>query len=249
MSVVEHGRRPPFLSVHGVTAGYGPTTVIADVDLSVGRGEVVALLGLNGAGKSTLVKTIIGIVRVMAGEIRVGGHDITGLSTDDIARKGVGYVPQVDAVFHSLTVRENLQLGGYLLPKRQLQPRMTAVVEIFPALAALMNRVTDRLSGGEQRMVAIARVLMTEPHVVILDEPTASLAPLVASRILEQHLVQLRNADVATLIVEQRIRAALDAADWAYVLADGGVRRQGAAADVLEDETLVDILLGGTPAG
>lgn len=249
MSVAERGRRPPFLALHGVAAGYGQTTVIANVDLSVGRGEVVALLGLNGAGKSTLVKAIIGIVRVTDGEILVGGDDITGLTTDEIARRGVGYVPQVDAVFHSLTVRENLQLGGYLLPKRQLEPRMMAVVEVFPALSMVMTRVTARLSGGEQRMVAIARVLMTEPQVVILDEPTASLAPLVAARILEEHLLQLRDANVATLIVEQRVRAALDAADWAYVLANGGVRRQGPAADVLEDETLVDILLGGAMSG
>ena len=209
----------------------------------------MALLGLNGAGKSTLVKAILGIVKIFGGQIELEGEQISGLRTDEVARRGVGYVPQTDAVFQGLSVRENLIMGGYTLKKGAIDQRITEVISSFPALGALLDRTTAKLSGGEQRLVAIGRVLMKEPKAIILDEPTASLAPSVAAAMLSEQLQALREAEVATLIVEQRVRACLQVADWAYVLANGAVQKTGAATDLLKDDGLVGVLIGGAQTG
>jgi len=149
--------------------------VVRDVSISVGPGEVVAIIGPNGAGKSTLLKSLVGILRLSAGKILLGTIDVTGHPPEDLAKRGVGYVPQVQDIFEPLSVRENLEMGGYLLKDSEIPGRVKEVCDVFPALAPMMKRRADKLSGGERKMLAIGRVLMLDPRVLILDEPTANL--------------------------------------------------------------------------
>jgi ABC-type branched-subunit amino acid transport system ATPase component len=180
----------------------------------------------------------------MEGDIRLAGEAIGGLRTDQVARKGVGYVPQVRDVFESLSVRENLEMGGYLLHRREVAGRISEVVEAFPQLGAMLGRTARNLSGGERKMLAIGRVLMTRPSLVILDEPTAGLAPKVADQLLEDYVTGLRARDIAVIVVEQRAREALEVANFAYVMASGQIRLATAARDVLERPDLGEVFLG-----
>ena len=163
-----------------LTAGYGGSPVIHGISLSVAPGEVVSIVGPNGSGKSTLLKSIVGVVETLSGRVVIGEADVTGRRSEDIARMGVGYVPQVDDVFAPLTVRENLEMGGYLLKSREVAPRIEHVLTVFPRLAEMMSRRAGKLSGGERKMLAMGRVLMLSPALVVLDEPTANLAPQIA---------------------------------------------------------------------
>jgi ABC-type branched-subunit amino acid transport system ATPase component len=242
-------RRPePHLRLTGVSAGYGGAPVIFDVGLTVGVGETVAVIGPNGAGKSTLLKTVIGNLQPLEGEVTLAGEQIGGLRTDQIARKGVGYVPQVRDVFEPLTVRENLEMGGYALPRRSVAARVDEVLEEFPVLGAISNRHAGNLSGGERKMLATARVLMTRPSFLVLDEPTAGLAPKIAHSFLTEHVAQLSARGVAILLVEQRAREALGIADWAYVMAGGTVRLEDRAANLLARDDIGQIFLGKVDA-
>jgi branched-chain amino acid transport system ATP-binding protein len=163
MSSADGGPEAPALAVRELVAGYGDIPVVRGVDLEVRTGQLVAVVGPNGAGKSTLLKAILGLVRVMSGQVLADGTDITGRPLDQLARRGIGYVPQVDDVFDSLKVAENLRMGGYLLGKTQRSARMAEVLEIFPALAGKLNRYVATMSGGERKMTAIARALMLSP--------------------------------------------------------------------------------------
>ena len=177
------------LAARDVTAGYGGDPVIRDISVSAAPGEVVSLVGPNGSGKSTLLKSLVGIVRISSGTVRVGDQDITNQPPEEIARAAVGYVPQVDDVFGSLTVKENLEMGGYLLHRRQVAERVERVVAIFPRLGGMLGRGASKLSGGERKMLAMGRVLMLDPGLFLLDEPTANLAPKVAAELLEEHVL------------------------------------------------------------
>jgi ABC-type branched-subunit amino acid transport system ATPase component len=232
-----------------VTAGYGGDPVIRNVTVSADPGEVVALVGPNGSGKSTLLKSLVGILRVDAGTVSVGGRPVTNLAPEEVARAGVGYVPQVDDVFAPLTVRENLEMGGYLLPRDQLAAAADRVLAVFPRLAGMQGRRAGRLSGGERKMLAMGRVLMLRPGVFLLDEPTANLAPAVAGALLGEHVRGLAASGAAVLIVEQRARAVLAVSDRAYVLGGGEVRMEGTPAELSASPTFADSFLGGrTPA-
>jgi len=225
---VASAKRPePLLRAEGITAGYGGVPVIQDVTLSVGPGEIVAVIGPNGAGKSTLLKSLVGILRSSTGKILLGADDVTGHTPEDLARRGVGYVPQVQDIFEPLSVKENLEMGGYLLKDSALPARINEVYEVFPALAPMMKRRADKLSGGERKMLAIARVLMLDPRVLILDEPTANLAPALADTLLKERVRRLADLGKAVLLVEQRARAALGIADWTLVLVSGMIRLEG----------------------
>ena len=160
-----------------ISAGYGTGDIIRGVSVAVAPGAVVSVVGPNGSGKSTLLKALAGVVRPSAGRVLVGGRDVTGLPPEEIARAGVGYVPQTDDIFAPLTVRENLEMGGYLLARREVSGRMEHVVGVFPRLGQMLARRAGRLSGGERKMLAMGRVLMIRPAVFLLDEPTANLAP------------------------------------------------------------------------
>ena len=233
------------LAARDVTAGYGGDPVIRDISVSAAPGEVVSLVGPNGSGKSTLLKSLVGIVRISSGTVRFGDQDITNQPPEEIARAAVGYVPQVDDVFGSLTVKENLEMGGYLLHRRQVAERVERVVAIFPRLGGMLGRGASKLSGGERKMLAMGRVLMLDPGLFLLDEPTANLAPKVAAELLEEHVRRLAASGASVLIVEQRARAVLAISDRTYVLGGGEVRMEGTPAELSGRPDFVESFLGG----
>jgi ABC-type branched-subunit amino acid transport system ATPase component len=245
------GRPAPILRAEHITSGYGGVPVIRDVSLSVGPNEIVAIIGPNGAGKSTLLKSLVGILRVTEGRIMLGNGEVTNHPPEELARRGVGYVPQVNDIFEPLTVLENLEMGGYLLSTAKIRARLADVGDVFPQLPPLLKRRADKLSGGERKMLAIARVLMLDPKVLILDEPTANLSPKLADSLLTEHVKRLAGVGKAVLLVEQRARAALKIADWTSVLVSGQTRLEGRPDDLLKREDFEELFLGAgtsTPA-
>jgi ABC-type branched-subunit amino acid transport system ATPase component len=232
------------LRLERVTAGYGAAPVIHDIELTVGPGEIVCVVGPNGAGKTTLLKAVLGIVRTSAGSIILAGRPLDGLPTHHRARRGIGYVPQVRDVFETLTVRENLEMGGYTLARDAVAGRIAEVMERYPALGVMQDRPAGYLSGGERKMLAVGRVLMRRPQILVLDEPTAGLAPQPAHELLFEHVSRLASTGIAILLVEQHAREALSVAHWAYVMAGGQVRRAGPAAALLRRDDLGAIFLG-----
>jgi ABC-type branched-subunit amino acid transport system ATPase component len=233
------------LRADGVTAGYGGDPVIRGISVGVKPGEVISLVGPNGSGKSTLLKSLVGVIRVSAGVVTIGDRKITNLPPEEVARAGVGYVPQVDDVFAPLTVKENLEMGGYLLKRAQLAPRIERVLTVFPRLSGMLGRGAGKLSGGERKMLAMGRVLMLDPGVFLLDEPTANLAPAIAASLLEEHVRGLAASGASVLIVEQRARAVLAISDRTYVLGGGEVRMEGTPAELSASPEFVDSFLGG----
>jgi ABC-type branched-subunit amino acid transport system ATPase component len=228
-----------------VTAGYGGDPVIRTVSVRAAPGEVVSIVGPNGSGKSTLLKALVGILRVSSGRVLVADADITNRQPEDIARAGVGYVPQVDDVFAPLTVRENLEMGGYLLSRRQVPARIEHVVAVFPRLGTMLGRPAGKLSGGERKMLAMGRVLMLQPGVFLLDEPTANLAPPIARSLLDEHIRKLAESGAAVLIVEQRAKAVLAISDRTYVMGGGELRMEGTPAELAASPAFVESFLGG----
>ena len=245
MSAKRDSRGVP-LRATGVTAGYGGDPVIRNVTVRADPGEVVSLVGANGSGKSTFLKSLVGVVRVSSGTVVIGETDMTRKPPEEVARAGVGYVPQIDDVFGPLTVRENLEMGGYLLPARDVKARIDEVTTVFPRLAAMLTRPAGKLSGGERKMLAMGRVLMLQPAVFLLDEPTANLAPAIARTLLEEHVSALAAGGAAVLVVEQRARAVLAISDRTYVLAGGEVRMEGTPAELAASPAFVESFLGGT---
>lgn len=257
-SAPEPPRTQPYLEVRGMTAGYGGDPVIADVSLTVGKGEIVAVIGPNGAGKSTLLKALAGLIPAISGSVTIGGEDVTSLPTFRLARRGIGYVPQIDDVFDTLTVAENLIMGGYTLPRGLLAQRVEEVATAFPAVRQLLPRTARKLSGGERKMVAVGRALMLRPQVLLLDEPTANLSPQLAENLLNKHVRTLAASGVAILVVEQRAMTALNASDWAYVMASGRVRLRAPGPQLVARGDIGELFLGalsdpgpevGTPPG
>ena len=227
-----------------MTAGYSDIPIVTDVDLEVHHGQVVAVVGPNGAGKSTLLKAILGIARLLGGRIELDGTDVTGLPLPKLARQGIGYVPQVEDVFEGLRVSENLEMGGYLASQRERAARMERALEVFPQLRSKLNRYVETLSGGERKMTAIARVLMLDPKVLLLDEPTAGLSPELSRTVLEEQVQALGHHGKAVLLVEQKAVAALGIADWAYMMVRGRVVMSARASEVLADPEMREIFLG-----
>jgi ABC-type branched-subunit amino acid transport system ATPase component len=237
-------RPAPSLRAEHITAGYGGVPVIRDVSISVGPNEIVAIIGPNGAGKSTLLKSLVGILRLDSGTIMLGDEDVTNRPPEQLARRGVGYVPQVNDIFEPLTVLENLEMGGYLLSAAQVRARVAEVGDVFPQLPPMLKRRADKLSGGERKMLAIARVLMLDPKVLILDEPTANLSPKLADALLREHVHRLAGLGKAVLLVEQRARAALQIADWTSVLVSGTTRLEGRPDELLKRQDFEELFLG-----
>lgn len=214
------------------------------VDVSAGAGEVVTIVGPNGAGKSTLLKAVTGQVQILGGSVTLAGETVTGLPGQKLARRGIGFVPQADDVFPTLTVQENLEMGGYLLARAELPGRVTEVLEAFPALANMRMRRASKLSGGERKMLAIARVLMLRPRVVILDEPTSNLSPALAQEVLEGHVRTLAAAGSGVLLVEQKAKDALTVGDWGYVLVAGLISVSGPTSELLARTDIGALFLG-----
>ena len=231
------------LEARDLVAGYLPgIDILNGCNLELAEGEIVGVIGPNGAGKSTLVKAMFGLVGVRSGQVRLRGEDITGLPAHDLVRKGVGYVPQVRNVFATLTVAENLQMGLYLDPGRW-DERFEFVAQLFPLLQQRRNQRTGSLSGGERQMVAFARALMAGPRVLLLDEPSAGLAPTVQDQVFDR-VKEINEAGVSVVMVEQNARRCLQICDRAYVLDQGRNAHTGTGHDLLNDAKVVELYLG-----
>lgn len=227
-----------------LVAGYLPEVNVLDgVSLAVGEGEVATVVGPNGAGKSTLIRTIFGLLRPRRGRVTLRGEDLTGLDPHTIARRGMSYVPQLDNVFPSLTVEENLEMGSF--DRARTRARLGEMYELFPRLAERRSQTAGTMSGGERQMLAMARALMPEPHVLLLDEPSAGLAPAFVETIFAQ-VRTINDAGVTVVMVEQNARRALAMSDRGYVLDLGRNRFQGAGQDLLENPEVAELYLGGT---
>jgi branched-chain amino acid transport system ATP-binding protein len=232
----------PALEVRGLSASYGPVRAIDDVSLSVEPGAVTAVLGANGAGKTSLLRTISGLVAAQAGEVTLYGEPILGHPVEDIVRRGIAHVPEGRGVITELTTEENLRLGG--LWRGAGQHELAAVLDLFPALAKRRRQQAGSLSGGERQMLSIGRALMGEPRVLLLDEPSLGLAPVVVSQIMRLIRRLASERSIAVLLVEQNARSALSVADRGVVLNVGRVVADEAAAGLATDEGLRSAYLG-----
>jgi ABC-type branched-subunit amino acid transport system ATPase component len=237
-------RPPPLLVVRDFSAGYGGPPVVSGVSVEVGSGEVVTVVGPNGAGKSTLLKAIAGVAVQIGGSVSLDGVDITAWPTARLARSGVGYVPQSREVFGDLTVLENLEMGGVLMPKAQTRARIEEVVSVLPLLGGMTKRRADKLSGGERKVLAIGRALMARPRILLLDEPTSGLSAELSTQILRNEVAGLASAGTAIMLVEQKALAALEVSDWTYVMASGKTRLSAPSSDLLSRSDLGDVFLG-----
>jgi branched-chain amino acid transport system ATP-binding protein len=235
------------LRIESVSSGYGSSLALHEVSLQVNRGEIVALVGANGAGKSTLLNTVMGLVRAQRGSILFEGHDVAGLTTAAIVRRGLAQVPERRQLFGTMSVEENLRMGAYASPG-DVAVRLDQQFALFPILGERRRQPAQTLSGGEQQMLAIARANMSRPRLLLLDEPSLGLAPLLVARVMAE-IQRLRAAGGTVLVVEQNARAALVAADRGYVIENGRVTRSGDAAALLADPAVQDAYLGGEGGG
>ena len=230
------------LRAEGVTAGYGGPPIIEDVSLTVYAKKITAIVGPNGAGKSTLLKALSGVLRTSRGEVYVRGEKTTNTPPEKLVRRGLSYVPQVSNVFRDLTVRENLEMGAYTR-RHGVEQRIGELCELFPDLGAALRRRAGMLSGGQRGMLAMARALMLEPAVMLLDEPSAGLSPLLQGALWEQ-IEKIAATGVGICVVEQNTRRTLRHAHWGYILVLGRNRLDGPAPDLLRDETVVELYVG-----
>ncbi len=233
----------PLLTVEDVVSGYGEMQVLSGVNLKVEEGEIVSIIGPNGAGKSTVMKVVFGLLKPWEGKVTFAGEDISGMPPEKIVRKGLCYVPQVDNVFPTMTVEENLEMGAYILDE-PLKERKARVFELFPRLAERRRQRAGKMSGGERQMVAMGRALMLDPKLLMLDEPSAGLAPLLVDMIFEK-VVEVNNAGVAVLMVEQNAKKSLALAHRGYVLATGQNQVDGPGRELLTDPEVARLYLGG----
>ena len=236
------------LSVDALVAGYEPDLpIVRGVDLSVVHGELLALLGPNGAGKSTLVKAVAGVVPIHAGKVFIGDKDITTLPAHHKIAHGLAFVPQTENIFATLSIRENLKIASAVLPKPRRAQRIEAIYNRFPDLATKPERLAGSLSGGQRQMLAIARALMAEPPVLILDEPSAGLSPKIVAEVFSM-LAEINMAGVTVVLVEQNVKAALKIASRAVILVEGRIRHEGTPRDLMDDPLLGKLYLGAAPA-
>lgn len=232
------------LGVAHFSAGYDPDLpIVKNISFAVQQGEAVAVLGPNGAGKSTLIKAIAGQVMCLCGRVMLGGDDITGVASHALAKRGLGFVPQTENIFAQLTIRENLQIASELLPKAHRTTQIDKMFVMFPDLAQRPDGLAGALSGGQRQMLAAARALLTEPPVLMLDEPSAGLSPKLVGQVFET-LRGIHAAGVTLIVVEQNVRAALDLADRAVVLVDGELAHAGPTSALRNGSLLGRLFLG-----
>jgi branched-chain amino acid transport system ATP-binding protein len=240
---------PVALAIRALVAGYEPSLpIVRGVDLLVRQGELLALLGPNGAGKSTLVKAIAGLVPTHSGSILLAGNEIGGAPAHEKARLGLAFVPQTENIFATLTIEENLLLAADILDKDRRRRRIAGLYAMFPDLAARPTRRAGQLSGGQRQMLAVARALIIEPALLILDEPSAGLSPKIAAEVFAR-LKAINRSGVAIILVEQNVRAALAIADRAMILVEGRARHEGPAAMLADDPIVAELYLGARRPG
>jgi branched-chain amino acid transport system ATP-binding protein len=230
------------LRADGVTAGYGGPPIIEGISLTVAAGQITAVVGPNGAGKSTLLKALSGVLKVSSGDVYVRGAKTTNTAPEKLVRRGLGYVPQVSNTFPDLSVRENLEMGGYTR-RRGVAARIDELCDLFPDLRPSLRRRAGMLSGGQRSMLAMARALMLDPAVMLLDEPSAGLAPLLQTALWEQ-IEKVADTGVGICVVEQNTRRTLRHAHWGYILVLGRNRLDGPSENLLRDESVVELYVG-----
>lgn len=237
------------LEVSGLVAGYVPeVNILTGIDLKLERGEIVTVVGPNGAGKSTLLKVMFGLLRPRQGSVRLKGERIDSLQPHQVVRRGMGYVPQLENVFPSLTVEENLDISARGMGRAEQHRRVDSLYELFPPLRPARRRPAGLLSGGQRQMVAMARALVPEPELLLLDEPSAGLAPEYVELVF-QKILEIRKSGVTILIVEQNARRALALSDRGYVLELGHNRFEGPGPELLKNETVIELYLGRQKTG
>lgn len=232
------------LTVDGISCSYGPIQAVRDVSLDVPDASLVCILGANGAGKSTTLKAVAGLVTPKRGRILLGEKDITRAGAASRVGYGIALSPEGRQIFTEFTVRENLLVGGHRIPRREIDQRLGRAMDLFPILRERMHQPAASLSGGEQQMLAIARALMTEPTLLLLDEPSLGLAPLITQQVF-QIIQDIRAQGTTVILVEQNARMALKIADYAYVLANGRVDMQGPAQEIMAAGEIERSYLGG----
>ena len=242
-AAAETGHGTPLLELVGINTFYGPIHILQDSNLVVGEGELVCLLGGNASGKSTTLKTILGLVRPRTGTVRLAGEDVTRMPTAHRIRRGLAIVPENRRLFGPMTVLQNLEMGAYLRPRADLKEEFERVYSLFPLLYERRSQLAGTLSGGEQQMVAMGRALMSKPRLLLMDEPSMGLAPILVEKSFEI-IGQVNDSGVAMLIVEQNANVSLSIADRGYVLSTGRVVLEGKAAELLENEELRKAYLG-----
>ena len=232
------------LEVKNLSAGYGGRPIVEDASLQVAAGEIATIIGHNGSGKSTLLKAVFNLVPWREGEVRLEGRDLAGLAPDRILAAGIAYIPQNRSVFPKLTVSENLRMGGYILNDAGLlRQRIAAVEALFPVLVERRAQLAGTLSGGEQRMLEVARALLVDPKLIMLDEPSIGLAPRMVDAVMDTVRV-LRDQGKAVLMVEQNVKKALAVSDRGYVMELGRIRIEDAAASLIGDERVTRLYMG-----
>jgi branched-chain amino acid transport system ATP-binding protein len=237
------GGPEPLLRLEGINTYYGQMHILQDVNLEVGEGELVCLLGGNASGKSTTLKTVLGIVPPRTGSVVLGGRDVTREPTSRRIERGLAIVPENRRLFGPMTVLENLEMGAYLRPRADLKEDLDRVYELFPQLAARRKQLAGTLSGGEQQMVAMGRALMARPKLLLMDEPSMGLAPILVERSFEI-IQQVHDSGVALLVVEQNANVSLSIADRGYVLSTGRIVLEGKASELIRHEELRKAYLG-----
>ena len=231
------------LEVSGVVAGYGETEILHGVSIVIEKGQIVTIIGPNGSGKSTLLKTIFGLLKPKKGRVRFRKEDITGIAPEVVVRKGLSYVPQSSNVFPSLSINENLEMGAFVRTD-DFRQRLEEVYDLFPDLAERRKDRAGTLSGGQRQMLALARALMLDPVLLLLDEPSAGLAPNLVNSVFEK-ILGINSAGVAILLVEQNAREALGLSSWGYVLASGQNQLEDRGENLLKNPEIVKLYLGG----
>jgi branched-chain amino acid transport system ATP-binding protein len=233
----------PLLRLDGINTYYGSIHILSDSNMQVGEGELVCLLGGNASGKSTTLKTILGLVRPRTGTVTFAGEDVTNMPTPHRIKRGLAIVPENRRLFGPMTVLENLELGSYLRPKADLKEEFERVYSLFPLLYERRSQLAGTLSGGEQQMVAMGRALMSHPRLLLMDEPSMGLAPILVERSFEI-IQQVHESGVAMLVVEQNANVSLSIADRGYVLSTGRIVLEGKAAELIANEELRKAYLG-----
>ena len=233
------------LEIESLEGGYGSVQILYGIDMHVDEGEFVTIIGPNGCGKSTLIKTIFGIATHYGGNVSYRGENVSGWRTDQLVNHGIAYVPQVDNVFPSLSVEENLQMAGNSLPNNILNERIERSLDMFPDLRSREHDLAASLSGGERQMLAISRALISDPSLLLLDEPTAALSPLYQEQIIGR-IDSLRENGITILIVEQNARLSLSRSDRGYIMSNGKIVHSGDAQNILTDPEIGEYFLGST---